>query len=92
MDPLNLRYKTSVKLSTEPKLRSMASRCEQAARGLGLRVATLAYMGSDERFLYKDGKQVFKCCGWEALLDELAARGATIPEEYWPSYDNDVAE
>lgn len=67
-----------------PKSRSIASRCSEAARGLGFTARTLAYRDSDEsRYLYNQDTPVFECYGWEELLEELCKRGARIPTDYW---------
>ena len=75
-----------------PKLRSTASRCSEAARGLGFEARTLAYRDSDpRRYLYKDDVEIFECYSWEELLEKLFTLGARIPPERWASRINDVA-
>ena len=87
-----LRFKSTIHLRYEPKLRSLASRCAEAARGLGLEARTLSYKETALRFLYRNGDPIFECYGWQELLDELERLGATIPPEYRASRENDTAE
>ncbi len=80
------------RLNEPTKLRSIASRCAEAARSCGLTARTLAYRGSDSRFLYKGENSVFVCAGWKSLLYELRIRGATIPSDHWSSEINNAQE
>ena len=71
-----------------PRIRSLASRCSEAARSLGLSARTLSYKGNTSCFLYNGSEQVFQCEGWKELLEELIARGAPVPADHWEVENN----